>query len=124
MKSLIPICLIFLSSCISDPVGIHRFNVINKSKDTLDCKLYIASEDSNIVISPNDTIKIYEGVNNSGSYTKENEKHIIGYFDSIIIINRKTNLFTNVSNFDLWQFQIIDENQFKVASSYYIINSK
>jgi hypothetical protein len=121
MKKYLLIFAVIISGCVSDPVGIHRFNIINKTNDTFYLKVFIESTDSVFSIKPNDTTLIWEAINNSNYYSREEEAQILGSFDSLLLINDESQVQTNISDYKIWQFNQIEEDKFNVASSDYII---
>jgi hypothetical protein len=118
IQLLIPVILI---GCVYDPTGIHSFVIANNNVDTFAIVCYINKKDSAFIIAPNDTIKIFEFVNNSGSYSIQEEEKIFKSFDSIKVQNLRTKLFQNISDYNLWIFNIEQDSKHKFAKSFYQI---
>ena len=115
------IILFLMISCIYDPMGVHRFIVVNNLTDTFELKCFKDNKDSSIILSPKDSIKIFEGVNNSKFYTRETEDKILHTFDSIVVINKVTNNRQNIIEYKFWDLKIVSEAEVKIGESYFTI---
>ena len=113
---------IIMVGCIMDPVGVHKYIVINNSIDTFEIRCFIDKKDSTYIITPKDSIEIFEGINNSGTYTRNSEENILQTFDSILLINKKLNQILNISDYRFWVLKVDKDSMINIAKSFYSIN--